>query len=1003
MALTPATWRALSELLDEGLEMPEDARARWMDEVHHAHPDLGPTLRKLMAAHSGAAGSDALGTLPSLTVPAGPGEGQRIGPYLLVHRLGAGGMGEVWLARRDDGAFSREVALKLPLLHPLRGDLPARFARERDILARLEHPLIARLYDAGVSQDAQPYLAMERVQGQPITEFADAHRLGVAERLALFAQVLGAVQFAHANLVLHRDLKPSNILVTEAGEVRLLDFGIAKLLDREDGAPDGTLTEGLGRALTPAYASPEQVRGERLSTASDVYALGVVLFELLTGGRPYRLELDSVAQLELAITSAEPLRPSSAVTEETAARRGLTRTRLSRRLAGDLDTVVLKALSKRPEDRYVGVAALAEDLRRHLAGEPVLARPASTLYRVQRFVSRHRAPVAAGTLAAGVLIALTLVALVQARRATLQGRRAEAQARNAEAVRDFLIEVLSAADPALATGAKPPGEVTVREAVDAATGRIGSSLSDQPEAKVNVLGTLAGVYSSLDDVDRSLALLEEGLGVAEKSMPVPNEGQAWTLAQLANTAMFAGRFDVGQRWLDRLEPVLAALHDDHSEVYAQALKMRGNLLRRGNSPDLAGAAAVLERSVAIFRERYPDAEGRMGALFYLAQTLRAANAPARAEAAADEAVAVASSGSSRVRPGFVVANAYSLRAAIRDSNGKLSGADEDYRVAHDGYVRTMGPTNFLTVQNDGLRGFTLLELGNHRAEALALLEGAAETLGRTRRGSNTHAQAVERLGIAYLRLGRYLRASQVLEEDRSLWAERHETVQRTVATVALAEARAELGQGAESGRLLDEALGVLRSSPPSSFHPEAEVHLARGLLALESDDRSGARTALSEALGRSGAETRDDLTRRVLTQAALTRLALASADTAAALAASEAAMQQLRAPQLAELPRIQATALEERGDALCAAGRAQEGEPMLSRAVALLGAVVDPGSPPLLRARLALARCLVDLGRRSEASALAEETRRELEALGTDGATLQPVLRAVQARMAPAH
>jgi len=1008
--MTPATWRVLSDLLDQGLELPEDARPGWMNEVQRAHPELGPTLRRLMDAHSSAARSDALGALPTMVSPAGaapdvphgPGEGDRVGPYLLVSRLGAGGMGEVWLARRDDGAFTREVALKLPLLNPLRGDLAGRFVRERDILARLEHPHIARLYDAGVSRDGQPYLAMERVHGHPIVEFADSHGLGVPERLALFSQVLAAVQYAHANLVLHRDLKPSNILVTESGEVRLLDFGIAKLLDADEASAAGTLTEGHGRALTPAYASPEQVRGESLSTASDVYALGVVLFELLTGARPYRLEVDSVAQLELAIVGAEPLRPSSTVTDDAAARRGLTRTRLSRLLAGDLDTVVLKALAKRPADRYVSVAALTEDLRRYLAAEPVLARPASTLYRVQRFVSRHRAPVAAGALAGAVLVALTAVALLQARRATLQGQRAEAQARNAEAVRDFLIDVLSAADPALTSGSggKSPAEVTVKEAVEAATARIETSLADQPEVKVNVLTTLAGVYSSLDDVDRGLALLEKSLGIAETSMPVPNDGQAWVLAQLANTAMFAGRFDVAQRWLDRLEPVLAALRDDHSEVYAQMLKMRGNLLRRGNSPDLPRAVALLEQSASIFRARYPEKEGRIGALMFLAQTLRAMNASVRAEAAADEAVAVASS---RPQSGFVVANAHSLRAAIRDTNGKLSGADEDYRTAHDGYMPTMGPTSFLTLQNDGLRGFTLLELGGHQAEAMALLESAAEALGRSRRGTATHASAVERLGVAELHLGRYLRASEVLEQARALWAERKETAQRTVATVALAQARIALGHAAEAGPLLDEALAAVRASPPSSLHPEAEVHLVRGLCALETDDAPGARAELSEALAGSTAQTRDDAARRVLVQGALSRLALGSGDTAGALAASGSAMQLLTAPQLAEMPRIQAAGLEARGTALCASGQVGEGEPMLARAATLLDAVAGPGSPSSLRARLSDARCLVDAGRRAEASALAEESRRELQALGVEGAALEPALRAVQARIAPSR
>jgi len=586
-----------------------------------------------------------------------------------------------------------------------------------------------------------------------------------------------------------------------------------------------------------------------------------------------------------------------------------------------------------------------------------------------------------------------VVALVQARRATLQGRRAEAQARNAEAVRDFLIDVLAAADPALASGARPPGEVTVREAVDAASMRIGTSLADQPEVKVSVLGTLANVYSSLDQVDRSLALLEEALGVAEKSLTVPGERQAWVLVGLANTAMFAGRYDVARQWLDRSEPVFAGLHDRSSETYAQALKIRGNLLRRGDDPDLPRAVEVLERSTGLFRERYPDSSGRLGALFFLAQASRAANAPTRAEAAADEAVTAAARA-----PGFESANAHSLRAAIRDSNGKLAAADEDYRLAHDRYARIVGPGHFLTLQNDLLHGFTLLELGGGREAALQRMESAAEALGRSRRASNTHALALERLGVGYLRLGRYQDARRVLEEDRALWTERHEALQRTAATVALAQARAALGAPAEAAQLLDEALATIRVRPPSTFYPEADVHLARGLLALETGDAAGARNALAEAVSRSGRESREDLARRVLAEAALTRLALGEDDGPAALAASQRAMEDSAAAPLAELPRIQATALESRGAALCATGQGEEGEAMLARAAPLMESVVGPDAPPLLRAHLSRARCLLDQGRAAEALVLLEQLRRQLQPLGRDGAALRPGLDALVAR-----
>ena len=544
--------------------------------------EITPPVRKLLDAQDQAAGHDAVGGPPSIAL-GGAAAGQQVGPYVLLRRLGTGGMGEVWLARRADGGLQREVALKLPLSNPLPSDLAARFSLERDILARLEHPSIARLYDAGVSAEGQPYLAMEVVHGEPITAFSDGRRLDVEARIALFNQVLAAVQFAHANLVLHRDLKPSNILVTAEGHIHLLDFGIAKLLAGDAPAPQGTVTEWAGRVLTPAYASPEQVLGQPLSTASDVYTLGVVLFELLTGKAPYHVELSSVAQLELAIVQGDPLRLSATIDDDAAELRRTPRRKLARQLAGDLGTVVGKALAKRPGDRYGSAAALAEDLQRVLAKEPVQARPPSTVYRVSRFLGRHRwASLATGT-AILALLGSTAVALRQAHRASVQGDLAQAEARNVSVVRDFLLEVLSAADPATA-GAKPPGEVTVQEAVDAAASRMGTAVDMQPETKVPLLTTLSNVYSGLDQVDRSLALLDQALVAAERSGPTPNRMEAEVLAHLAGTNMFAGRSDAAARWLDRAEAAFAALGDTESEVYAQTLKIRGNLLRGGDRP-----------------------------------------------------------------------------------------------------------------------------------------------------------------------------------------------------------------------------------------------------------------------------------------------------------------------------------------------------------------------------------------------------------------------------------
>ena len=806
--------------------------------------------------------------------------------------------------------------------------------------------------------------------------------------------MLAAVQFAHTNLVLHRDLKPSNILVTAEGQVRLLDFGIAKLLAGDAPAPQGTVTEWAGRVLTPEYASPEQVLGQPLSTASDVYTLGVVLFELLTGKGPYRVELSSVAQLELAIVQGDPLRPSVAIDDDAAELRRTPRRRLGRQLAGDLDTVVTKALAKRPADRYGSVAAFAEDLRRVVAKEPVQARRASRVYRASRFLRRHRSASLATGIAILALLSSTAVALRQAHRAKVQGDLAQAQARNVSVVRDFLLEVLSAADPARA-GAKPPGEVTVQEAVDAAASNMGTALDAQPETKVPILTTLADVYSSLDQVDRSIALLEQALVAAERSGPTPKRTEAEVLTRLAGTNMFAGRYDAAAAWLDRAETAFAALGDTESEYYAQALKMRGNLLRRR---DLPAAVAVLERAAALFRTRYPDSQGRTGTLFYLAQSLRAENQSDRAEAIADEAVALAIK---LPRPGFELANAYSLRAAIRDGNGNLSGADDDYRTAHDGYARSVGPGHFLTLQNDGLLGATLLERGQRREEALQLIESTTDGLAHSRRGSGTHAQALNRLGVAYLRLGRFDRAAEVLEQARALWAERQEALQRTDATVSLAEARIAGGAFTEARPLLDEALAVVRSAPPSAAHPEGDVHLALGLLGVDAGRLDEARRELRQALALSAMDSRDDLARRVLAGAALTRLALQEGSVDEALSVSNQVVREAQARRLAQLPRSQAVAAQTRGMALCAAGRPMEGGPLLARAQELLAAVVDPGSAPLIEVELLRARCLFDQGRRSEGTALVQQARRELVSLGSSGSRLSVLYRDVLARATP--
>ena len=416
MSLSIPQMALMSRLLDEALPLDKEGRKRWLEALSPEHQSLAGALQRALLPVGDE--GDLADVLEAGTggyverVGWGPRTGESVGPYRLVRLLGEGGMAEVWLAQRADGAFRREVALKLPLLTGLRKDLASRFARERDILAALEHPNIARLYDAGVTSDGLPYLAMEYVAGEPLTGWCDAHQLDIRQRLRLFLQVLDAVQYAHGQRVVHRDIKPSNILVTASGQVRLLDFGVAKLLAQVEQQTD--LTRQYGRALTPDYASPELLRGEEIGPGNDVYALGVVLYELLSGNKPYHLGASgSIAQLELAITTAEVRPPSTQLAAGAGTRRAATDRKLARRLRGDLDAIVLKALAKSPAARYESATQFADDLQRSLSGQPVEARPPRLSYHLAKFVLRHRAGFVTSVAATAVVALALAYALAQ--------------------------------------------------------------------------------------------------------------------------------------------------------------------------------------------------------------------------------------------------------------------------------------------------------------------------------------------------------------------------------------------------------------------------------------------------------------------------------------------------------------------------------------------------------------------------------------------------------------
>ncbi len=521
--LTPDQWRDLTPHLNQALDMGVEERAAWLTSLRGQNPSLASQLESLLAEYSDLARQGFLEKGPT-ALDDDPGlAGQVIGPYTLLSSIGHGGMGTVWLAERTDGRFERRVAVKFLNIALVGRGGGNRFKREGSILGRLAHPHIAELLDAGESESGSPYLVLEYVDGNHIDRYCDEHSLDVEARIRLFLDVAGAVAHAHANLIVHRDLKPSNVLVSKDGEVKLLDFGIAKLLEGE--GPDGAataLTVQAGRAMTPEYAAPEQVTGGLVTTSTDVYSLGVLLYLLLAGQHPSGKGTHSPAELMKAIVDTEARRLSDMVTAadgdgETATtnanRRTTTPDRLRRLLRGDLDTIVAKALKKDPRERYSSVTGLADDLTRYLKHEPIRARPDTVAYRARKFVRRNRT---AAVLAALVVLATVAGAAgtwVQARTARSQRDFAFRQLENSEAVNDLNSFLLSDAAPS----GKP---FTVNELLERAH-QIVERQHGNDASKVQLLISIGEQYNTQDEDAKARPVMEEAYkisrGLADRS------------------------------------------------------------------------------------------------------------------------------------------------------------------------------------------------------------------------------------------------------------------------------------------------------------------------------------------------------------------------------------------------------------------------------------------------------------------------------------------------------
>ncbi len=600
-----ATWPAVSALLDEGLSLPVAERDAWLQSLDGERAAHRDTVRALLAMAASLDTADFLATLPRFTQAVSPvapsyltelSAGESIGPYRLIAEVGTGGMGAVWLAERADGVLKRKVALKLPRMMWAKG-LAERMARERDILANLEHPNIARLYDAGVDQHGRPYLAIEYVEGQPIDGYARERGLDVKDKLQLLLQVCDAVAFAHSRLVVHRDLKPSNILVTRDGQVRLLDFGIAKLIEG-DSATETQLTQASGRALTLDYASPEQIHGHAIGTSSDVYSLGVVAYELLTGAKPYKLKRGSAAELEEAIASADVPKASEAATEHAA----------KKALRGDLDAILNKALKKQPAERYATVHAFAEDVTRHVAGEGVAARPDTLLYRASRWFRRHgrSSAVALVTLtafaiaigigaAALAMFALSIglaAALWQAVRAQRKANEASANAARAEAVQQYLIGIFRTNSAKQSNPAKAR-QTTARELLDIGKDVFQNALQSEPAAKAQVGVLLSDLYSELGLAPEAADLARQAVQLMAKVHGEQSREYIRALSHLIIVlSNVSGATEERRQAGDRALTLLSKHHHGPSRERAFALRAVG-LSRYGDE-----AVAHLKDAVA---------------------------------------------------------------------------------------------------------------------------------------------------------------------------------------------------------------------------------------------------------------------------------------------------------------------------------------------------------------------------------------------------------------------
>jgi serine/threonine-protein kinase len=919
--VTPHQWSRLEPILDAAMDREPEARGAYLAEACAGDDALLAEAWRMLRAMDAAPGvlERPLGEVTPDLIEHCLEEGldgdalpvETIGPYRLVREIGRGGMGAVYLAERRDGQFEQTVAIKLVPPGPDAARLGRRFAAERRILASLEHPHIARLLDGGVTAQGLPYLVMEYVEGERIDTWCDGRRAGVRDRLRLCDDVAAAVQFAHQHLVIHRDLKPGNILVTADGRVKLLDFGIAKLMT-EDAAPDAPLTATGAILATPDYASPEQIRGEPVTTATDVYALGVLLYELLAGQRPYALARPSREELARAICEQAPERPSVAAAQADAIVRGTTPEGLRRTLAGDLDTIVLAALRKEPALRYSSVQALRDDLRRYRDGYPVLARPATRRYRLAKFLRRNR-----GKAIAGALVAAALVAGLAG--TTWQARVASRNAERAERVRGFLTGIFAISDPDTARGRT----ITARELLDRGAASLRSGLERDPEVQGEMLGVVGTLYRKLGLYPDARPLLEQAVAVQRSRGASARLDLAAASNDLAELLYSQGEYEQAERLAREALAERRRLPPGDSALAASIATLASIVRDRGRLEE----ADSLQREALRLDRLRRDTAAIATSLTNLSAVLWRRGQNDEARTAAEEGVA--------------------LRRAL-------------YGNAH-------------TETATALRslGIVLTSLGRYDdaertlAEALAINE---RLLG----AAHPHvASALGDLGVAYWRHGKLTEAERAhrraLEINRASLGPRHAEVATNLNNLAIASHSA--GRYADAARLMREALDIWRPTLGPT-HPTVLSGLNNlGAVLREAGDLAGAEPVLREVLElrrQALGEDHPDVAQSINN---LGYLMTVKGQPAAAESLFHQSVDRWTKALGPDHP-VLAFALGGLGQSLLDQGRSQEALAPLRRSLEIRLATMDSTGAEVAAARRDLGICLVRLGQFDEAEAL---------------------------------